>query len=274
MDWRAHMHGKHYDYRMLKIMDDGTIEGRTAAMFEDYQGEPGNSGETVYTQEQMTGMVAGAAAENLDVHIHALGERAVNEALNAIEAARKLHPGSRSRYTICHIEVITDQDLPRFAELDVIAQSTPLWASYDTYGKQFVSDDQFRRYWRFNSLHQLGVRLTFGSDYPASGAGLLGLSPIYQVEIGRTRQSAGEPDAPIQPRESERLDLDTLLRGYTLDAAWQLHLEDQVGSIETGKQADLVMLDKNLFDIDTYAIHSVPVLLTLFGGKVVYRADQ
>ncbi len=199
--WRDTIKGNNFHYRFLKIMQDGTIEGRTAAMFEDYQGEPGNSGESVFTEEEMAEMVVGAAGDNIDVHIHALGERAIHEALNAIEVARSAYPDSSTRYAICHIEVITDQDLPRFAKLDVIAQSTPLWASYDTYGEQFVSDDQFNRFWRFNSLKELGVRLTWGSDFPASGAGMLGMSPIYQMEIGHTRQFAGEPDAPIQPRE-------------------------------------------------------------------------
>src|SRR5690606_38298246 len=185
-----------------------------------------------------------AAGIDLDVHVHALGERAVHETLNAIEAARKAHPDTGSRFTICHIQVITDEDLPRFGELDVIAQSTPLWASYDTYGKQFVSEDQFQRYWRFNSLKELGVRLTFGSDFPASGAGTLGMSPIFQMEIGHTRQEAGNPDAPVQPRASERLDLDSLIRGYTIDAAYQLRMEDEIGSIEPGKKADLVVLER------------------------------
>jgi predicted amidohydrolase YtcJ len=241
-------------------------------MFEDYQGEPGNSGDTIFTQAQLTSMITAAAAANLDVHVHALGERAINDALNAIEAARKANPDTDSRFTICHIEVITDQDLPRFRDLDVIAQSTPLWASYDTYGKQFVSDDQFKRYFRFNSLKKLGVRLTFGSDFPASGAGMLGMSPILQMEIGHTRQDPGDPDAPIQPRESERLDIDSLIRGYTIDAAYQLRMEDQIGSLEVGKKADLVILDHNLFDVDPYAIHETRVLLTMFDGNVVYSA--
>jgi predicted amidohydrolase YtcJ len=254
-------------------MDDGTVEGRTAAMFEDYQGEPGNSGATVYTEEEMTGMVVDSAERNIDVHIHGLGERAVHEALNAIEAARKAHPDSESRYAICHIQVITDQDLPRFAELDVIAQSTPLWASYDEYGKQFVSDDQFDRFWRFNSLKELGVRLTWGSDYPASGAGMLGLSPVMQMEIGHTRQEAGEPDAPIQPLESERLDIDTLIRGFTIDAAYQLHMEDEIGSLEVGKKADLVVLNRNLFETDPYEIHKVEAMITLMNGRVVFQRE-
>jgi len=270
--WRNRLNGERYHYRVLKIMDDGTVEGRTAAMFEDYQGEPGNRGETVFSEEQMTGLVSEAAARELDVHIHALGERAVHEALNAIEAARRAHPHSASRYAICHIQVITDQDLPRFAQLDVIAQSTPLWASYDVHGRQFVSEDQFERFWRFNSLEKLGVRLTFGSDFPASGAGMSGLSPILQMEIGHTRQEAGRPDAPVQPRQSERLDLAALIRGYTRDAAYQLRMEDEIGSLEVGKRADLVVLDRNLFETDPYEIHETDVTLTVLDGEVVYRA--
>jgi len=272
--WRDTIKGTNYHYRFLKIMQDGTVEGRTAAMFEDYQGEPGNSGESVFTEDEMAQMISGAAENDIDVHIHALGERAVHEALNGIEVARDAYPDSLSRYAICHIQVITDQDLPRFAELDVIAQSTPLWASYDTYGEQFVSEDQFNRFWRFNSLKELGVRLTWGSDFPASGAGMLGMSPIIQMEIGHTRQNPGEPGAPIQPRESERLDLETLIRGYTIDAAYQLRMEDEIGSLQVGKKADLVVIDRNLFETDAYEIHKARVILTVMDGNVVYESGD
>ena len=272
--WSDTVKGENYHYNTLKIPDDGTVEGRTAAMFEDYQGEPGNSGETVFTEQQLIEMIGAAAARNMDVHVHALGERAVHETLNAIEAARKSAPDSETRYTICHIQVVTDQDVPRFAELNVIAQSTPLWASYDTYGEQFVSKDQFSRYWRFKSIQDAGARLTFGSDFPASGAGTLGLSPIVQIEIGHTRQEAGQPDARIQPCESERLSIESLVRGFTLDAAYQMHMEDEIGSIEVGKKADLVVLDQNIFEVDPYSIHKTGVLLTMMDGKVVYEIED
>lgn len=272
LEWGRTMKGERYHYNVLKIMDDGTVEGRTAAMFEDYQGEPGNSGETVYTEEEMTTMVVGAAQNNIDVHIHALGERAIHEALNAIEAARNEAPKSTTRFAICHIQVITDQDLPRFAELDVIAQSTPLWAAYDTYGEQFVSEDQFKRFWRFNSLKDLGVRLSFGSDFPASGAGTLGLSPVVQIEIGHTRQDPGDPESMVQPRESERLDIASLVRGFTIDAAYQLHMEDEIGSIEVGKKADLVLLDQNLFEVAAHDIHKTNVIMTMMDGDIVYES--
>jgi predicted amidohydrolase YtcJ len=269
--WRKELRGERYHYNTLKIPDDGTVEGRTAAMFEDYQGEPGNSGETVFTEEQMTHMITDAASRSMDVHVHALGERAIHETLNAIEAARKAHPDSETRYTICHIQVITDQDVPRFGELDVIAQSTPLWSSYDTYGKQFVSEDQFSRFWRYKSLEDSGARLTFGSDFPASGAGTMGLSPIVQIEMGHTRQEFGQPDALVQPRESERLSVESLVKGFTIDAAYQMHLEDEIGSIEVGKKADLVVLDQDIFSVDAYAIHKTEVKMTVMDGEIVYE---
>jgi predicted amidohydrolase YtcJ len=218
-------------------------------------------------------MITDAASRQMDVHVHALGERAIHETLNAIEAAREMHPDSATRYTICHIQVITDQDVPRFAELDVMAQSTPLWSSYDTYGKQFVSDDQFSRFWRYKSLEDSGARLTFGSDFPASGAGTIGLSPIVQIEMGHTRQEFGQPEALVQPLESERLSVESLVRGFTIDAAYQLHMEDEIGSIEVGKKADLVVLDQNIFEVDAYSIHKTEVVLTMMDGEVVYARD-
>ncbi|MGI9271527.1 MAG: amidohydrolase [Woeseiaceae bacterium] len=274
LHWRDTVKGENYHYRMLKLMHDGTVEGRTAAMFEDYQGEPGNSGHTVFTQQELSSTVSAAAAEDLDVHIHGLGERAVHEALNAIEASRNAYPNSETRYAICHIQVILDQDVPRFAELDVFAQSTPLWAAYDIYGKQFVSDDQFDRFWRFKSLADLGVKLTFGSDFPASGAGALGMSPMFNIEIGHTRQEPGSPDSLIQPRESERLDIETLIAGYTINAAYQLHMEDEIGSIEVGKKADLIVLSENVFEADDYEIAKIDVELTMQDGNIVFQAAE
>ena len=119
-----------------------------------------------------------------------------------------------------------------------------------------------------------GAKLTFGSDFPASGAGTLGLSPLVQIEMGHTRQEYGTPEAPIQPRETERLSVAALVRGFTADAAYQLHMEDRIGSIEVGKRADLVVLDRNLFEIDPFEISEARVTLTVFDGRTVYRKPE
>lgn len=271
VEWGEHIKGDGFHYNALKIFSDGTLEARTGAMFEDYQGDPGNSGHTVFTEAQLAKMMTEAAARGIDVHVHALGERAIHESLNAISAARKAYPDSRTHYVLIHLEIIATQDIPRFAELGVFAQTSPLWFPYDDFGKQFVSDDQFQRYWPVRSLESAGARLAFGSDFPATGLGLAGLNPLLNIESGHTRQIAGEPDSLVQPRESERLSIESLVRGYTLGPAQMLHLEDQVGSIEVGKKADLIVLDQDIFEIDKYSIHKTKVALTLVNGQVVHE---
>ena len=263
-----------YTINTLKIMVDGTLEGRTAAMFEDYQGEPGNRGETVFTAQELNVLVSKATAENLDIHFHALGERAVSESLDAIGLARHQHPDSQSRYTLSHIQVMAVEDVKRFSQYGVIAQSTPLWARHDAEGRAFITEDQFNRYYLFNSLDNAGVKLTFGSDYPSTGEGSLGVSPLYNMETGHTRQYVGRPEAPIQPPVEERLSIAQLIKAYTINGAFQMRMSDKIGSISVGKQADMVLLDQNLFEVDPYAIHKVKVLKTWLAGEVVYPSSS
>jgi len=272
--WAQLVSGRHYRYDVLKISNDGTVEARTAAMFEDYQGEPGNSGATTFSEEQLVAMMSEAAAQGIDVHVHALGERAINETLNAIEQVRGRHGDSPTRYAITHLEVMALQDIPRFAELGVVAQTSPIWFGYDDLGKRFLSEDQFNRYWLVKKLTDSGARVAFGSDMPATGYGAVGMDPLLGIEMGMTRQEKGEPEAPVQPPVSERLDIASMIRGYTIDAAYELHMEDQIGSIEVGKKADLVVLDQDIFEVDTYEIHKTRVLLTVMDGDVVYDSES
>ena len=97
---------------------------------------------------------------------------------------------------------------------------------------------------------------------------------MLQIEIGHTRQLAGSPDAPVQPAVDERLSIASLIRGFTLDAAYQLRKEEEVGSIEVGKLADLVVLDANPFEVDPYRIHTIQAVLTLLGGEIVHLKDD
>ena len=262
--------GTRHPVNVLKIMVDGTVEGKTAAMFTAYQGEPENFGETVFTPEQLNALVNEAVKNKLDIHFHALGDRAVSESLDAIEKAKINYPESSSRFTLSHIQVMTDRDIKRFAELDVIAQSSLLWAAGDVTGEQFLAAEQFQRYYRFKSLLDAGVKLSFGCDFPSHGGGLAGIAPLYNMEVGHTRKLVGEPKSMMQPSEKERLDIASLIYSYTMAGAYQMRLENEIGSIETGKRADFTLLDKNIFEVDPYEIHRIKVIKTWLDGKLVF----
>ncbi|MCP5068520.1 MAG: amidohydrolase [bacterium] len=255
----------------IKIHNDGTIEARTAAMLEHWVGEPDNRGGVLLERDELSSFVTRVDAAGIDIHIHVIGDRAIRQALDAVEAARKANGDTGTRITLCHVELIHDDDLPRFAPLDVIVQATPVWhvpprpATAKSLGPERVA-----RLERFAPLVRDGVRVTFGSDFPASGT-IRGISPLHNIETGMTRQRFGNPEGEVLGGEAQRLDLETLLRGYTLDAAFQLRLEDEVGSIEVGKRADLIVLGANLFEVDPHAIHDVRVRLTMVGGEIVHE---
>lgn len=255
----------------IKIHNDGTIEARTAAMLEPYVGEPDNRGGVLLEPEVLTPFVARVVEAGVDLHIHTIGDRAVRQALDAIEHARSASPRSGVRITMCHVEVVHDDDLARFAALDVIVQTTPVW--HQPPGAETaraLGPDRVARLERFAPLVRDGVRVTFGSDFPASGT-IRGISPLHNIEAALTRQAFGDAEGAILGGPEQRLDLPTLLRGYTLDAAHQLRLDEELGSIEVGKQADLIVIDRNLFEVERHAIHRAKVRLTMMGGEVVHE---
>ncbi len=255
----------------VKIHNDGTLEARTAAVLDPWVGEPDNRGGVLLERDALRAFVTRLDAAGIDMHIHVIGDRAVRDALDAVEAARAANGETGVRVTLCHVELVADDDLPRFAPLGVIVQTTPVWhAPPPPEWMPSLGPDRLARLERFAPLARDGVRLTFGSDFPASGT-IRGISPLHNIETGMTRQRFGEPEGEILGGPQMRLDLETLLRGYTRDAAYQLRLEHEVGSIEVGKQADLVVLDANLFDVRPHAIHRVKVRLTMTAGEIVHE---
>jgi predicted amidohydrolase YtcJ len=213
--------------------------------------------------------VVAADAAGIDVHIHALGDRAVRQALDAIELARAANPGADTRHTLAHVEQITDADVPRFAALDVTAQTTPYWYTADYQGQELViGAERMERLYRLQDLIETGARVTYGSDFPATGPELASMSPLWNIEAGATRQAIGDPDAPILGGVEARTSVEDMVRGYTLDAAHQLHMEDEVGSIEVGKRADLVVLGSNIFELPLHTIHETQVIATMVDGVV------
>jgi hypothetical protein len=269
---RARFRGEFFDVRVLKLSLDGTVEAQTAYTLEPYLQPPGHRAEPLIPIGPTSVVASEAAAQGIDIHMHAIGDGAVRMALDMVATARQEHPDTTSRFTICHAQVVNPADVPRFGELGVVVQSTPTWYAYDEIALAYLGEERLGHLYPLRSIAEGGAKVTLGSDYPASWIGLNGLDPLYNIEMALTRQPAGDADYPVQPPEDERIALTRAIRGYTLDAAWQLRLEDEIGSIEPGKQADLVVLDENLFDLDPYAIHKADVVMTLVDGEVVYRA--
>jgi len=255
----------------IKIHNDGTNEARTAAMLEPYFGEPANRGGVLLEPEVLSRFVTLVDASGIDLHIHAIGDRAVRDSLDAVAGARRANGETGGRITLCHVEVVHDDDLGRFADLGVIVQTTPVWHVPPSEAMaEALGPDRVARLERFAPLVRDGVRVTFGSDFPASGT-IRGISPMHNIEAGVNRQRFGEPDSEILGGEAQRLDLATLLRGYTLDAAYQLRLEAELGSIEVGKSADLIVLDRNLFETERHDLHAAKVRLTMVDGEIVHE---
>ena len=260
--------------RVMKIHNDGTKEALTAGQFHHYVGQPDNFGSVLLEGQKLQDFVKEVDAAGFDIHIHAIGDRAVDEALDAFEAARQSNPDSASRYSIGHTELVRDEDLPRFAELGVIAQTTPYWFATDgEFENQVIGKERAEKLYRFRKIKDFGARVTFGSDFPATGE-VTGLAPIVNMEMGQTRKYYGDPEMPVTPPIDSLLTLEEMIRGYTLDAAYQLNMEKDIGSLEVGKFADLVVVDKNLFELHTYDIHNAKVTMTFMNGELVFERSM
>lgn len=260
-----------FNVTTLKLSLDGTVEAKTAVTIEPYLLPEGHRAQPLLPKPEVMAAVSQALADNVDLHLHAIGDGSVRNALDAIEQAQREHPESLSRYTICHIEVVNPADAPRFGQLGVIAQTTPTWFEYDNVALEYLGPERFEHLYPLGSILRHGGRVTLGSDYPVTWIGEDALNPLFNIEMAVTRQRAGQPDYPIQSLVSERLSVDQAIRAHTSDAAWQLRLEDQIGTLEVGKQADLVVLAADPYLTPVHEIHGIAVDLTLSNGRVVYE---
>jgi len=258
----------------LKVFLDGVIETRTADMTEDYLDTPGNSGRSLLTQAQLRQLILDLHAEDLDMHVHTVGNQASKMTLNAVEEARKsLSEPLRTRVTLCHLETVDDSDFNRFKDLGVIASFTPHWHGGDVANVlKLAIGDKARVQMRAQPLISDGAVFTFSSDitdeseWKADSA-----NPYVGMQIGHNKQAIeGGADATMAPPRSERLRLDSLVDGYTRHAAFQLGRADQLGTIEVGKRADLVVLNRNLFEVARYDIHEVRPVAVWLDGKLVH----
>ncbi len=284
---RERGHGPRFRAATVKIMQDGVAENFTAGMLEPYLDPVGcrsrGSGLSYVDPAVLPGYVTLLASAGFQVHFHAIGDRAVREALDAIEAARAAGCGGHGRGNgrgadhrphIAHLQVVHPDDVPRFAALGVTATMQGLWAAHepqlDELTIPFLGAERAQRQYVFGALLRAGARLAAGSDWAVSSANPL---RAIHVAVNRSLPGATGPEAePFLP--AQRLDLAEALATYTIGSAYVNHLDDETGTITPGKLADLVVLDRDPFAHPASDIAGTAVAATYVEGQEVYLSTS
>ncbi|MFD8014640.1 amidohydrolase [Streptomyces sp. NPDC058955] len=273
VDRREQLTSGRFRATSVKIMQDGIAENFTAAMLTPYLDgcgcATGNSGLSFVDPVALRGHVAELDALDFQVHFHALGDRAVREALDAIEAAIAANGRRGNRHHLAHLQVVHPDDLPRFAALGAIANIQPLWAAHepqmDNLTIPFLGPERAAWQYPFGSLLRAGATLAAGSDWPVSSP-----NPIEGIHVAVNRRDPeAEDDRVFYPEE--RLDLLSALTAYTAGTAHVNGLDD-AGSLLPGHLADLVVLDRDVLAAPADEIAEARVERTYVGGRLVYEA--
>ncbi len=256
----------------VKFVMDGVIESHTAAMIERYADLPANSGspfgETTMPPDIYRNLVVKLDKLGFQIYTHAIGDRAVREALNAYEAALKANNRGFNRHRIEHIETVSPADIPRFAKLNVLASMEPIHADPGTVEvwSKAVGAERLPFAFAWQSLLRAGARLVYSSDWPAA----ISLDPIRGLHNAVNRRTIdGQPPKGWIPQQ--RISVVDALRAYTQTGAFSSFEEGIKGRIAPGQLADLIVFSQDLFKVDPARIYETKVVLTVFDGKVIYR---
>jgi hypothetical protein len=252
----------------VKIFADGVIESHTAALLLPYLGHGSDRGPLNYEPDSLNALVLALDSAGFQVHVHAIGDRAIRATLDAFEKAREAHGDRDNRHFIAHLELIDSADIPRFRTLNVTASFQSFWAIRDEYIKDLtepvLGPARSSHLYPIGSVMRSGAIVVGGSDWTVSS-----LNPLDAIQTALTRRAVDSGAGPAWLPD-ERVDLVDMLAAYTINAAWLNHQEREVGSLEAGKAADLVILDRNLFAIPPSEIHAVKPILTIVDGRIVY----
>ncbi|KAA1429226.1 amidohydrolase [Nocardioides antri] len=257
----------------VKIMADGVMENYTGALLEPYcdgcGGQTDNRGLSYVDRDLLVRAVTALDDEGFQVHMHAIGDRAVRDCLDAVAAARAAHGPNDLRHHIAHLQLVQPADLPRFAELGVVANCQAYWAQsepqMDELTVPFLGEERARLQFPFADLVRHGALLAMGSDWAVTTA-----DPLPQVEVAVTRTDPSRRGSPpFLPHQA--LDVATALRAFTAGSAFVNH-DDDAGVLRVGARADLAVLDTDLLDGTDVLPTDARVTLTVASGRVVHRS--
>ena len=269
---RARAAAAGFDAGSIKIMQDGVCETFTAAVVEPYLDRHGhptdNHGLSFIEAADLARYVQLLDAEDFQVHIHALGDRAVRDSLDAVEHAIEVNGRRGNRHHLAHVQIVRPEDVPRFAELDVTANGQPLWACLDDQMSDltlpFLSATARAQQYVFRSLLDSGARLAFGSDWPVSSP-----NPLLGIHVAVNRVAPGADTEPLL--QGQRLTVTEALDAYTRGSAFVSRREDSTGVVEIGMAADLAIVDADLLAIDPKEIADVRITRTYAQGRLVHE---
>jgi len=270
-----------FDPGTVKIMQDGIIENRTAALNSPYfqpcgcgghgsgdEARPGDSGLSFVDPGRLGGYVTELDRRGFQVHFHALGDRAVREALDAVQMALAANGQLGNRHHLAHLQVVHPEDVARFAAVGATANIQPLWACHepqmDKLAIPLLGPQRTQWQYPFRSIAATGAAIAAGSDWPVSSP-----DPIQGMHVAVNRVAPGGEDEPLIPEE--QLTLSAALSAYTAGTA-RINHADQSGRIAVGLLADLVLLDRDPFAGPPEEIHQARVAATFVDGQEVFRA--
>jgi len=264
---RSHDFTRHVRSGAVKLFVDGVAESRTAYLLEPYEGSS-DRGSPNFPPDRLADLATRLDREGFQLHFHAIGDAAVREALDAIASARA-HNGPRDlRHQIAHLQLVDPADLPRFAALGVFADVQALWAFPDDYAMKLdvpaLGAARTERMYPIGSLVRAHAPLAAGSDWPVSS-----MNPLAAIQVALTRSDPRAPGGEVLGAD-QRADLATMLAAYTIGGARLMNLDGETGSIEVGKSADLVVIDRDLFAIEPAEVAKAKVSMTLFEGRLVF----
>jgi predicted amidohydrolase YtcJ len=251
--------------RSIKMYADGALGSRGAALLEPYSDDPGNRGLFVTTEDSLYRVARAALEHDFQVCTHAIGDAANRLVLDAYERALKEHPKNDHRFRIEHAQVVSRQDIPRFAALGVIPSMQPTHATSDMYwAEDRVGSERIKGAYAWRTFIDQGCRIPCGSDFPVEG-----VDPLWGIYAAVTRRDReGAPDGGWYPGQC--MTVREAVAGFTIHAAYAAFMEDETGSIEKGKLADITVLDGDLFRMEPERIQDARTMYTIVGGKVVY----
>lgn len=257
---------QHLTIRGIKLFADGSLGARSAALFDDYNDRPGHRGNLIYSEDELYRLVKKARAYNYQIATHAIGDAAVNQVLNVYERVLQENPLPDHRYRVEHFQVATLEDISRLAELSVIPSMQATHATSDkNMAENRIGATRMRGAYAWRTIIDSGAIIVNGSDAPVEPA-----NPFYGLYAAVTRMDRdGEPEGGWYP--NQRMTRTEALKSFTVWAAYGQFEEKLKGSLETGKLADFIVIDRDYMQCPVAEIKDITPLLTVIGGKTLYR---